>query len=452
MMQKKNWTAVLAAFALMLGAQTGCTPSGGNNGGGDNGGGDNGGGDNGGGDNGGGDNGGGDNGGGDNGGGDNGGGALATAVKTNIDVHNGGRIGVGDDLLVYGYGGFAGVDYIIPSAGDTEGRGLPNGENYVAGAFAVTGRKVALLSNFLVTIFDADSGTSTDIPEETIRLVNSPVGLYAQGIIRAAGGYVVCRNDPSTNGGNKIIAIDVTGDTPEIISFTNDPEGNVNHIEIDATNMEIAAKVGNMFYIYDIENPDAAPVIWDLTDVGGIGDQLFSFDDGYIFYEDNEAFGNARWLKTDDGTVSTLAQNPSQGEQCYAGGEYIYFVDREAGDNNGGDGRGATGQSPGLNPSLSGDEEIDGSTTNNGFVGWSQTCTISPNGAYRFMSGSTSIGSGEFLQYYNGSWSVVPDADGSSEYGLPATDAVSSNTLVGFKTGDGTTAGTNTKVGYIILN
>jgi len=426
MIQKKNWTALLAAFALMLGAQTGCvgTGDGGNNGGGgDNGGGDNGGGDNGGGDNGGGDNGGGDNGGGDNGGGDNGGGALAAAVKTNIDVHNGGRIGVGDDLLVYGYGGFAGVDYIIPSAGDTEGRGLANGENYVAGAFAVTGRKVALLSNFLVTIFDADTETSTEIPEDTIRLVNNPVGLYAQGIIRAAGGYVVCRNDPNNNGGNKIIAIDVNGETPNIISFTNDPEGNVQHIEIDATNMEIAAKVGNMFYIYDIANPDAAPTIWDLTDVGGIGDNLYHFDAGYIFYEDGEAFGNARWLKTDDGTISTLAENPSQGEQCYAGGEYIYFVDREAGDNNGGDGRGATGQSPGLNPSLSGDEEIDGSTTNNGYVGWSQTCTISPNGMYRFMSGSTSIGSGEFLQYYNGSWTVLPDVDGSSEYGLPATDA-----------------------------
>jgi hypothetical protein len=444
MIQKKNWTALIAAFALILGAQTGCTPMGGDNGG--NNGNDNGG------DNGndnGGDNG-NDNGGGNNGG--NNGGGLAAAVKTNIDVHNGGRIAVGDDLLVYGYGGFAGVDYIIPSAGDTEGRGLPNGDTYVAGAFAVTGKKIALTNNFLVTIYDTATESANSIGEEMIRLVNSPVGLNAQGHLRAEAGYVVCRNDPSSNGGNKVLAIDVNGDTPTVISFTNDPDGNVDHIEIDAQNMEIAAKSGNIFYIYDLANPDAAPVVWDTTAIGGISDKVYDFDDGYIFYEDDEAFGNVRWLNTADGTSTMLAENPSFGEQCYAGGRYAYFVDRDAGDSNGGDRRGATGDSPGLNAELAGDEEIDGSTTNNGFVGWSQTCTISPDGAYTFISGSTSIGSGEFLQHYNGGWSIVPDIDGSSPYGLPATDAHASDTLVGFKTGDGTTAGTNTKVGYIVLN
>lgn len=449
MIQKKNLTVLIAALALIIGGQAGCNGPGGGGGGG--GGGNNGGGDvgtNGQGDNG------GDNGGGDNGGGDNGGGigSLAAAVKTNIDVHNGGRIAVGDDLLVYGYGGFAGVDYIIPSAGDTAGRDLPNGDTYVASAFAVTGKKIALVSSFLITIYDTATETGTDIAEDTVRLENTPVGIESQGHIRAAGGYVVCRNDPSSNGGKKIIAIDVNGDTPSIISFATDPEGNVDHIEIDVQNMEIAAKSGNSFYIYDIENPNDAPVVYDTTDLGGISDTAYSFDGGYIFYEDNEAFGNARFLNTADGTVTALAQNPSAGEQCHSGGKYVYFVNRDAGDSNGSDSRGATGDVPNADASLAGDQEIDGSTTNNGFIGWSQTCAISPDGAHTFISGRTSIGSGEFLQHYNGGWALVPDTNASSPYGLPATDVASSNTLVGFKTGDGTTTGTNTKVGYIILN
>jgi len=444
MMHKKNSVALLAALALIVGGQTGC---GGNNGGGNNGGGNNGGGNNGGGNDV------GTNGQGNdvgtNGQGNDGGGnaALPTAVKTNIDVHNGGRIAVGDDLLVYGYGGFSGVDYIIPSAGDTAGRDLPNGDTYRASAFAVTGKKIALVNSFLITIYDTATETGTDIAEDTIRLENTPVGIESQGHIRAGGGYVVCRNSPSDNGGKKIIAIDVSGDTPNIISFDSDPEGNVDHIEIDVQNMEIAAKSGNMFYIYDIENPDAAPVVYDTTELGGISDTAYSFDGGYIFYEDNEAFGNVRFLNTADGTATLLTQNPSTvGEQCAAGGKYVYFANLVSIEV-----RAAVGDVPNANASLASNEFIDGSTTNNGRFGQAEACTITPDGAHIFISGKGSIGSGEFLQYYNGSWALVPDTNASSPYGLPATDVASSSTLVGFKTGDGTTTGPNTKVGYIIL-
>ncbi len=474
--RKYSGVSCAILMALLLAFQTGC-PSvrggrdvgGGNGGGGDVGGGDVGGGDVGGGDVGGGDVGGddgggdvgGDDGGGDVGGDDGGGGDVGgddgsqvtlTPVKTNIDVHNGGRIAVGDDLLVYGYGGFAGVDYIIPSEGDTEGRNLPDGDSFVAGSFAVSGKKIALVSNFLVTIFDTTTETATAIGENQIRLVNTPSGIYSQGHIMADGPYIACRNDSGSNDGSLVAVIDVSGDVPMVIYFTTNPENNVDHIAVDGSAGQVAASAGNVFYIYDINNPTAAPAVYDTTDSGGIGDNIFTLDGGYIFYEDAEAFGNARFLDVADGSITTLTQNPATGEQCHNADTYVYFVDRDSEDSNGGDARSGVGAVPAADASLAGDTQIDGSTTNNGFLGWSQACSVTPDGAYAYISGMGSIGSGEFLQVSTGgAFSLIADPDGSSQYGLPGTDVATSATLVGFKTGDGTTAGSSTKVGYIIL-
>jgi len=382
---------------------------------------------------------------------DNSGGASTnfTATKTNIDVHNAGRIAVGDDILVYGFGGFAGVDYIVPSAGDTAGRGIPNGDNFVADAFVALGKKIVLTQNFLITVFDTESGTSTEIAEADVRLTNSPVGLYDQGTLKGSGMMVAIRN----NSGSKVGVVDISGATPNVINFDVDVPSNVSEVDIDADTMQVVAVSGDSFYVYNINDPTAAPTVWDVSAAGGIGDSQIHLSDGYIFYEDNEAFGNARFIDVATGQVTTLTENPQAGTLNSDGGRFCTFVDRDANDSNGGDQRGAIGTIPGPGAMLSGDEQIDGSTTNNGFVGWSQVCTITPNGTYTFLSGSESIGSGEFLQVSTGgAFSLVNDPDGSSPYGLPATDVAVNGSLVGFKTGDGTTAGANTKVGYIILS
>jgi hypothetical protein len=432
--------ALVMAFVAVMAWTPGCETMPGDGGGNGGGGGTGGGGDDGGGDGGGGD-----------GGGD-GGGVKLAAVKTNIDVHNGGRLEVGDDVLVYGFGGFSGVDYIVPSAGDTAGRGIPNGDNFQAGSFAVSGKKIALVQNFLVTIYDTETGTSTDIPEESIRLVNVPIGKYAQGHIMAGGDYIACRNDPSSNDNNRIVVIDVSGATPVVINMANDPPSAVSHIAVDSPNSQLAAAVGDSFYVYDIENPAGAPQVFDASSIGGIGDAVFTFDDGYIFFEDDEAFGNGWFLNTADGTATQMNENPTNAEMCHAGGSFVYFVDRDANDSNGSDYRSAIGTVPSQSATLAGDTEIDGSTTNNGFVGWSQACGVTPDGSRLFLSGKTSIGSGEFLQVSTGgAFTLVEDTNASSPYGLPATDVDVSAGLVGFKTGDGTTTGANTKVGYIIL-
>jgi hypothetical protein len=347
---------------------------------------------------------------------------------------------------------FAGVDYIIPSAGDTAGRGLPDGDSFVAGSFAVAGNKIALVSNFLITIFDTATESATAIGEEQIRLVNTPSGIYSQGHPTADGPYIACRNDPSSNDGNMVVVIDVTDDVPVILSFTTDPETSVSHIAVDAAAGQLAAAAGDSFYIYDINDPAAAPVVYDTSDVGGIGDNIFTLDGGFIFYEDDEAFGNATFLDTTDGSITQLTENPAAGEQCHNGGIFTYMVDRDSEDSNGNDSRGGIGTVPGPSAALAGDTPIDGSTTNNGFHGWSQACSVMPGGALAFLSGKGSIGSGEFLQVSTGGgFSLIVDPDGSSPYGLPGTDVVTSGTLVGFKTGAGTTAGSSTKVGYIIL-
>ena len=394
----------------------------------------------------------------DNSGGDDSGTATLTPVKTDIDVHNAGRIAVGDDLLVYGFGAFAGVDYIIPSEGDTAGRGIPNGDGFVAGSFAVSGKKIALVSNFLITIYDTATGTTTEIGEDQVRLVNTPVGIHSQGHLTADGPYIACRNNPSSNDGNMVVVIDVSGDVPVIINFTNDPENSVDHIAVDADAAQLAVSARDVFYIYDINDPTAPPTVYDTNPgnfggVDGISDNIFTLDGGFIFYEDNsDGGGNAVFLDVADGSRTTLTNNPAQGEQCHNGGTFVYMLNRDSEDSNGNDARGGYGTVPGPGSSLAGDEPIDGSTTNNGFFGWSQVCSVTPDGSLAFMSGRGSIGSGEFLQVSTGgAFSLIPDPDGSSNFGLPGTDVTTSATLVGFKTGQGTSTGSSTKVGYIIL-
>ena len=82
------------------------------------------------------------------------------------------------------------------------------------------------------------------------------------------------------------------------------------------------------------------------------------------------------------------------------------------------------------------------------------TCGALAYGGYCFIAGRASIGSGEFLQWSKnaGSWNLPADPDGTSQYGVPATDVHCSNDCVGVKSGNGTTAGTSTVLGYVVLS
>lgn len=376
---------------------------------------------------------------------------LSNFTKTNIDVHNGARIEAGDDIVAYGTGGFSGVDYIVPSAGDTSGRGIPNGNTYVAYGFAVTGKYIALVSNFQITIYNTESGTATSFSSDEIRMPNLPSGIYTPGHIQADGDYVVARSDNSTTDEKKVKYIDLSQTPPMVGSFDVDPTGSVWHIEVDAESMRVLAASGSTFYLYDLSNPSNAPQTFDIP--AGINDErIFEFDGKYVLFQDDEVDERAWLLDVDTGSATLLTNNPAREEMALGGDKYGYYVDESFGVGS----RSALGTLPGPGTNLAGpagENQIDGGTNNNGFLGWGQQIDITPDGSYAFISGKGSIGSGEYLMYSSGggSWMLFSTTDPADTYGLPGTDCHVAENLVAFKTGAGTTAGANTKVGYLIL-
>jgi len=475
-MMTRNGLVVLLVCALSLafGTGQGCIPP--SDGGGDNGGGDNGGGDNGGGDNGGGDNGGGDNGGGDNGGGDNGGGdsSALSVVLTSILHHVEGRASAGDDIIVYtateSDGTPGGVDYIVPSAGDTTGRGIPGGPDFNDDSFAVAGKKIALVGGptgddtFKVTIFDTTTGTASEVPLTDVRLVNIPVDPYDAGHIQADGTYVVTRNDASSvNDGNIIKVIDISGATPVVISFQN-PTGvnsgfQIPQVLVDADTNTAVAVTDSAFHVYDITSPASAPTTFDVSGSGGIGadGNQFAYANGVILYIDDTTDENAFYLDVTNAgnTPVQFTQNAdtTSGRFWLLGAAYGYLWSAPASAGL----ASAIGTIPNAAPTLADTSDaglIAGNTANQGRFGFGQSIAIGTlNGATTwFIAGSESISTPQPLQYSTTgglNWNLVTDpADASGNLKASDVETNAAGTLLAFKHG----VDTDTLLGYAILN
>ncbi|MCG8405568.1 MAG: hypothetical protein MI923_10265 [Phycisphaerales bacterium] len=369
-------------------------------------------------------------------------------VKTDIDVHVGARVAAGDGIIAYGTGGFSGVDYI--EVGDTAGRGVPNGANFLAKSFAVCGKKIIFIENFLLTVFDTTDQSSSAIAMTDVRLTTVPAGLDGGGHIQCDGNFVATRNDANiVTDGKQVKVVDVSNAVPNVVSFDVNPAAAPEQVAVDASNPHVAAVANDIIYVYDINDPTAAPQQFDLSGNDGINnDTQIQFKNGIIFYKDNSTFGNAKLLDTSDGSIVTLDENPSAQTLGLNGGTYAYFLDRDNGDSFGTVNRSGVGDVPNAASTIAGDDRVTDGTDNNGFVGWAQTVAITPDGDMVFMAGSESIGQQEWLMLSNGgSFNVLPDPDDATADGLKASDVSTSANTVGFKQGVNET----TKLGYIDL-
>ena len=369
-------------------------------------------------------------------------------VVTQIEVRHDGRVAAGDGIIAYGTGAFSGVDYI--NLGDNAGQGIANSDNYRADSFVVIGKKIILVgTDFSITIFDTENNTTETLDLTDIRLQNIPVDITDPGHIRGDGMYVGTMNDDGEVTDGKIVkVIDVSGANANIISFDQNPPSQPSQIDVDASNPHVAVAVGDTFYVYDIENPNAAPETFDMTAEGGIEGTQFQFKNGLILFH---AFVNgegtlAKVLDTSDGTVTDLGENPAAAELCLtASGAYIYFVDRDANDSVGNDQRSAIGTLPNVSPTLAGDDQVANGTDNLGRFGWAFNCTITPDGDFYFLCGGDSIGTSSWLQVSTGgAFTLLPDPSGLDD-NLRASDAHATNNLIAFKMG----RNTDTTLAYI---
>jgi hypothetical protein len=256
--------------------------------------------------------------------------------------------------------------------------------------------------------------------------------------------------------GKILKVIDCTGATPTNWSFGTNPASNssaVDQVAIDGTAMRAVAIVGDDLYVYDLTDPNGAPMMYTIGAGFGLAEKQVKLYGDYMLCAIDQSTGpeHAALVNLTDGTVSTLTPADSAAELGLGGTKYVYFVDETADDSLGSAQRAGTGTVSSASAMLATLEDyIDGSTTNNGAVGFAQTCWVTPDGSYCFLAGSEGLGSGEYLQYSTGGNWMVP-ADAVAEYGVPATDVHCSADCVAFKSADATTAGTSTVLAYIVL-
>lgn len=294
-------------------------------------------------------------------------------IKTLITLGSSGKIAIGEDLIVFGVGADeaavssnqdAGVHYLRPSVITNQtaaGMTIPNSASlFGTRDFAVAGKKVALVrSTGQVSIFDTVSESLSDIPSTEIN-VTPMSSTNLPGQMRSDGPYVATINNENVvTDGNVIKIIDTSGATPTIISFPNppdalsNPELNFDQVDVDATTMQVAAVSDHeVIYVFDIQNPNVAPIEIDLglgTDRGSFNDgSQIQFDNGHILYHQVPDIGDklpgqgddqAAVLNVDTDTITTFTENPTTSNTPLAmkGDSFLYFVWREnadAGDEN----------------------------------------------------------------------------------------------------------------------
>ena len=424
-----------------------------------------------------------------------GGDSTGAIVKTQMTVGSAGKIAVGDDLVVFGIGSDeaavtsnqdAGVHYFSPADVDNTTDSVdmvPNsGTLFGTRDFAVAQKKIALTrSTGAVSIFDTETATLEDIAITDIAVAQMG-GANEPGQMRVANQYIATINNANTvTDGNAIKVIDISGATPTIISFPNpddaigDPETNFDQIDIDATTMQVAAVAdSDIIYVFDINNPNAAPIELDLginaARDGFRGAQQMVFRNGKILYHQNPSPSNtlpgngdvhAAIIDVDTDTITRYTDNPTTANSRLAMSDTtaMYFVwreDADMGDENNSyrSAIGPVADTPDATLASQSDRyalrttqvstvSAGGETTfpqaqcrDEKLIGYGATCCVTPDGARYFLAGWGPIDRNfDYVQMSTGNaFMDFADPDGDTLTGaLMGSDIVCNDDVAAFR-------------------
>lgn len=364
-------------------------------------------------------------------------------VKTNIPVHYKGSIAVGDSIIVYGTGINTGIDYI--KAGDTKGRGIPDAENFRSTGFVVVGDRIVLIDKeFGYHVFDTATGKMTDIPNLQNR---------GASVLQSSGDYVLAIVHNRQTNKEGVAVIDLSGTEP-VVNVHSHWKGasRVNQAAFDAVSGWVAItdgyeKVAAILF----KSGDTEPILQDISDTSGISNEPMAVSGDNLYYFDRKSgIHSVYQLNLRTGAKTKLAVNPATFLVAANGGTVAYFARRDAKDMNGTEARLVVMKKGGAPTVLvTTDTFIDGSTKNNGLMGFGNSIAITPDGKHVFISGQDSIGTTEVLQYYDGAGvKLVNDSISATKpKSLTGSDVVANASFVAFKIG----ANNNTSLAYIKL-
>ncbi|MBN1513128.1 MAG: hypothetical protein JXB13_14025 [Phycisphaerae bacterium] len=413
-------------------------------------------------------------------------------VKTQISLGNtsGGlhRIEAGDDLVVFASPDS--IEYIVPTEYDdtiTEGTPIPGAATlYETRTWKVEGKKVALTTSAgRVAIYDTVAG-GNPVEVSGVTLAALPVEPYVAGHMASAGDYfgVIC--DPNeVNDGNPVKVIDVSGDTPAVISFptpasamqTDTPE----QIVVDDSPARVAVVWYNYIYVWDITAPADPALEFEFNLGSALGDLdrsvQIALDGDYIIFRGDRLEGVVGLLNIADGTVTELdnkAPNSPNEQVALAAGSFGYFAAEESVDQIFTGGYvvrttiGTTDDPTALVAPNRLDEPVDVESddciSTPGKYGYGSSIAITPDGARWFIAGIDAVDRDiEFLQMSTGgAFELFEEtetaAEGRSQSGyIMASDVSASANTVAFWTlrqfpDSGCITDDDWAVGFIVLD
>lgn len=409
------------------------------------------------------------------------GGTSLTFVKTAIGVRSDGGLIAGDDLIAFGTGATTGVSFLVPSLHPTAGTPVTNNASYASTGFAVGGKWIFLAGSssgtipLQVNVINTAKGNTVQTFSNTqIHLNSIPASQSSPGNMRADGSYCAMICNPTVVSDGLIVkVIDVSGSAPVLKAFTPNAVSSVanyKQVAVDSASKRVIVAARDStdgkdkLYVYNITNTSAAPSIIVLPNGIDANTQMVILN-GYVMALDAHSPPQAFLVNlttqaiiplTDSASTTGFAQ-AAAGCVRLGGSAFLYLAAAAAADTSGATHRVAVGTVPGPGSTKASlGQFINGSSASDGMIGFAQTAAIRPTGSFLFLSGTGSLGSGDYLQVSTGgvSFTVPPDpagVSGGDPLGLPGTDVTASTNTVAFKTGTTVASGTNTTVGYAIL-
>jgi len=233
-------------------------------------------------------------------------GLTITEVETRSDT----MLSAGDEIIAFGTGFPNGVKYM--QVGEDQPIEIPGGETFSSTVFRVCRKKIVLVKDKQVVVFDTESGRLVEIPQSDVSLYDVRGGLHRANLLNADGMLVVTVNNVDTVADKTIIkVIDVSGPNPKVIPIKNADytHRDVRSVAVDARRGIVAMSCRQLKRIY------AAPIAvlanqrkYDLVFSNGVNDAQIHLTDERIVYSDET--GRLRELWLDDGAGSALTEEP----------------------------------------------------------------------------------------------------------------------------------------------
>ena len=329
---------------------------------------------------------------------------------------------------------------------------IPDSNNYSSKFFVAIGTKILLgTPDYTMAVYDTATGKMTEIPEDKVQLRNINGSSFLGGSIQKGGNYAAVITDTTGGDNSAIKVLDVSGDEPKVIRFeasgeTEDAEMIYRHVAIDAKTGMVAGAGSNNYEIrvYDINNPEKAPKVFDLKPYKGVSKYQMVFDNGKILFQSGETKEKAVLLDVASGKFTDMSE--AVYGMAMAGGKFVYFANRGSTDYHGISSRAAVG-TIGSQPKFVAGKKPIATSANNGIVGFGSTAAITPDGKHIFVAGLDDVGQTERLQKYSGAKFVTQRDAAAKPAFLAATDVVASSKIVAFKIG----RNNQTKLGYMKL-